>query len=87
MTCLIRKVDYRGVELELFGYMYNGRSRPSHDTVELVDVTIGSTSIYDLFNDDQIEHLRDMLLEEAVDSWAGDASEYADRCREERRAA
>ena len=87
MTRLIRKITYRDVEIELFGYTYHGRSRPSHDTVELVDVTVGKTSIFGLFSSDQIDDLQQKLLDEAIGSWEYDAEQYVDRCREERRAA
>ena len=87
MTRMIRKIEYREVEVELFGYAYNGRSYPTHDTVELVDVCVGGVSIYNLFEDSQVEYLRDKLLDEAVDSWQAAESEHADRMRDERRAA
>lgn len=86
MTKLTKTMQYDGVPIEIFGYGYYGRSHPSNDTVELVDVTVNKVSIYNLLSDDQVESITEELLQEAVDSWQYEQEEHADRVREERRA-
>lgn len=87
MTKLTKTIDYDGVPIEIFGYGHYGRSCPTGDTVELVDVTVGKISIYNILSDDQVESLSEKLLEEAFDSWQYAQEEHADRIREERRMA
>ena len=84
MTKLTKTMQYDGVPIEIFGYGHYGRSYPSNDTVELVDVTVKGVSVYNLLSDDQVESLNEELLQEAVESWQYDQEEYADRIREER---
>lgn len=84
MKRLTKEVTFNDVELEIFGYGYYGRSAPTFDTVELVDVTVNKSSVYGLLSQDQIDTLHHKLLEEAVDCWQYDQSEHADRLREER---
>lgn len=86
MMKLTKTMQYDGVPIEIFGYGHYGRSRPTGDTVELVDVTVNKVSIYNLLSDDQVESLNEELLEEAFDSWLYAQEEHADRVREERRA-
>lgn len=82
------KVDtvVRGVEVTLVG-MDSNRSRrePRPDEVELQDVVIGEVSIEPLLSSEDWCVLEDELFEAANDMWRGDASEHADRLREERR--
>ena len=82
------KVDtvVRGVEVTLVG-MDSNRSRrePRPDEVELQDVVIGEVSIEPLLSSDDWRVLENELFEAANDMWRGDASEYADNLREERR--
>ena len=82
------KVDtvVRGVDVTLVG-MDSNRSRrePRPDEVELQDVVIGEVSIEPLLSSDDWRVLENELFEAANDMWRGDASEYADNLREERR--
>ena len=82
------KVDtvVRGVEVTLVG-MDSNRSRrePRPDEVELQDVVIGEVSIEPLLSSDDWRVLENELFEASNDMWRGDASEHADRLREERR--
>ena len=82
------KVDtvVRGVEVTLVG-MDSNRSRrePRPDEVELQDVVIGEVSIEPLLSSDDWRVLENELFEAANDMLRGDASEHADRLREERR--
>lgn len=74
----------RGVEVTLIGYDHNRTRRaPTPDEVELVDVVIGEVSIEPLLNSDDWRVLENELVEAANDFWRGDASEYADRLRDE----
>lgn len=84
MTKLTKTMQYHGVPIEIFGYGYYGRSRPTGDTVELVDVTVKGVSVYNLLSEDQVASLNEELLEEAFDSWQYEQEEHADRIREER---
>ena len=82
------KVDtvVRGVDVTLVG-MDSNRSRrePRPEEVELQDVVIGEVSIEPLLSSDDWRVLENELFEAANDMWRGDASEYADNLREERR--
>ena len=83
------KVDtvVRGVEVTLVGRDSNRtRREPRPDEVELQDVVIGEVSIEPLLSSDDWRVLENELYEAANDMWRGDASEHADRLREERRA-
>lgn len=84
MTKLTKTMQYDGVPIEIFGYGHYGRSYPSNDTVELVDVTVKGVSVYNLLSDDQVESITEELVQEAVDSWQYEQEEHADRIREER---
>ena len=76
----------RGVEVTLVGYDHNRTHRePKPDEVELMDVVIGEVSIEPLLSSDDWRVLENELLEAANDMWRGDASEYADCLRDERR--
>lgn len=82
------KVDtvVRGVEVTLVGSDSNrSRREPRPDEVELQDVVIGEVSIEPLLSSDDWRVLENELFEAANDMWRGDASEHADRLREERR--
>lgn len=82
------KVDtvVRGVEVTLVGSDSNrSRREPRPDEVELQDVVIGEVSIEPLLSSDDWRVLENELFEAANDMWRGDASEYADNLREERR--
>ena len=82
------KVDtvVRGVEVTLVGSDSNrSRREPHPDEVELQDVVIGEVSIEPLLSSDDWRVLENELFEAANDMWRGDASEYADNLREERR--
>ncbi len=61
------------------------RREPRPDEVELQDVVIGEVSIEPLLSSDDWRVLENELFEAANDMWRGDASEHADRLREERR--
>ena len=82
------KVDtvVRGVDVTLVGSDSNrSRREPRPDEVELQDVVIGDVSIEPLLSSDDWRVLEIELYEAAKDMWRGDASDHADRLREERR--
>ena len=78
---------FRGVPVTLVGQDYNKSTRrpPEPQEVELLDVLIDDISISPLISEQDWICLDNEFLDAANDDWRGDASEYADRLRDERR--